>query len=203
MVEADRLITKRSTLLWRSLAFIIGFTIVFVIFGATASYLGQLLRANRQLFEQLSGILIVLFGFQTIGWLQLSFLAREKRYDMSRIRAGRWFSSLLLGMAFATGWTPCVGVALSSILLLAGNATTVNTGMLLLAVYSLGLGVPFLLISFIMLYSVTTVRRLNRWMPVIKHVSGWILIAMGVLIYTGQMQKISAWLASFTFFGGI
>jgi cytochrome c-type biogenesis protein len=103
-------------------------------------------------------------------------------------------------MAFAAGWTPCVGLALSSILLLAGNAETVNTGMFLLSVYSLGLAIPFFVISFIMLYSVKAIRRLNRWMPVIKNVSGWLLIAMGVLIYTGQMQRLSAWLSSFTLF---
>ncbi|WP_047154867.1 cytochrome c biogenesis CcdA family protein [Aneurinibacillus tyrosinisolvens] len=203
MVQDDKLVIRRSTLLLRSLAFIVGFSVVFVLFGATASYLGQFLRSNRQLFEQLSGILIVVFGFQTIGWLNLNFLASEKRFDMSRIKTGKWFSSMLLGMAFAAGWTPCVGLALSSILLLAGNAATVNTGMFLLSVYSLGLGLPFFVISIIMLYSVKSIRRLNQWMPVIKVISGWILIGMGILIYTGQMQQISAWLSSFTFFGNI
>jgi cytochrome c-type biogenesis protein len=198
MVQDDKLVIQRSTLLLRSLAFVIGFSIIFVLFGATASYLGQFLRANRELFEQISGILIVIFGFQTIGWLKLNFLAREKRFDMSRIQTGKGFSSLLLGMAFAAGWTPCVGLALSSILLLASNTETVNTGMILLSVYSLGMAIPFLVISFIMLYSVASIRRLNRWMPVIKNVSGWILIGMGVLVYTGQMQRISAWLSSFT-----
>ena len=196
MIESDRLVIERRVLLLRSLAFIIGFSIVFVMFGAAASYVGQFLRANRELFMQLSGILIVIFGFQTIGWLQMNWLAREKRFDMARIQSGRWFSSLLLGMAFAAGWTPCVGLALSSILLLAGNAATVNTGVFLLAIYSLGLGVPFLFISFLMLYSVKAIRRLNRWMPVIKNVSGWLLIGMGILIYTGQLQRISAWLTS-------
>lgn len=203
MIENDRLVIERRVLLFRSLAFIIGFSIVFVMFGAAASYVGQFLRANRELFMQLSGILIVVFGFQTIGWLQMNWLAREKRFDMSRVQGGRWFSSLLLGMAFAAGWTPCVGLALSSILLLAGNATTVNTGIFLLTVYSLGLGVPFLLISFLMLYSVNAIRRLNRWMPVSKNVSGWILIGMGILIYTGQLQRISAWLTSMGLFTGI
>ncbi|MBN6187659.1 cytochrome c biogenesis protein CcdA [Aneurinibacillus sp. BA2021] len=203
MVQDDKLSIRRSTLLIRSFAFILGFSIIFVLFGATASYLGQFLRSNREMFEQLSGILIVVFGFQTIGWLKLGFLMREKRFDMSRIQAGKWFSSLLLGMAFAAGWTPCVGLALSSILLLAGNADTVNTGMFLLGVYSLGLAIPFFIISFVMLYSVRAIRSLNRWMPVIKNVSGWLLIAMGVLIYTGQMQRLSAWLSSFTIFSGI
>ncbi|BAU29916.1 cytochrome c biogenesis protein CcdA [Aneurinibacillus soli] len=203
MIEHDRLVIDRRVLLFRSLAFIVGFSIVFVMLGAAASYVGQFLRAHRELFMQLSGILIVIFGFQTIGWLQMSWLAREKRFDMSRIQNRRWFSSLLLGMAFAAGWTPCVGLALSSILLLAGNVATVNTGIFLLAVYSLGLGVPFLLISFVMLYSVQAIRRLNRWMPVIKHVSGWLLIGMGILIYIGQLQQISAWLTSMGLFPGI
>jgi cytochrome c-type biogenesis protein len=86
---------------------------------------------------------------------------------------------------------------------LASNTETVNTGMILLSVYSLGMAIPFLVISFIMLYSVASIRRLNRWMPVIKNVSGWILIGMGVLVYTGQMQRISAWLSSFTLWTGI
>lgn len=202
MIEHDRLVIKRRVLVFRSLAFIVGFSIVFVMLGAAASYVGQFLRMHRALFTQLSGILIVIFGFQTIGWLQISWLVREKRFDMARIQKGRWFSSLLLGMAFAIGWTPCVGWVLSSILLLAGNTATVNKGIFLLVVYSLGLGIPFLLISFGMLYSVNAIRRLNRWMPIIKSVSGWILIGMGILIYTGQLQQISAWLTSIGLFLG-
>ncbi|WCN37541.1 cytochrome c biogenesis CcdA family protein [Aneurinibacillus uraniidurans] len=202
MIEHDRLVIERRVLLFRSLAFIVGFSIVFVMLGAAASYVGQFLQIHRTLFMQLSGIMIVIFGFQTIGWLQMNWLVREKRFDMSRIQNGYWFSSLLLGMAFAAGWTPCVGWALSSILLLAGNTATVNTGIFLLTVYSLGLGIPFLLISFGMLYSVNAIRRLNRWMPVVKNVSGLILIGMGILIYTGQLQQISAWLTSLGLFIG-
>jgi len=201
MVEGDKLVTKSSVLFTRSLSFIIGFSIIFVLFGATASFLGQLLKDNRELVQQISGILIVIFGFQTMGWLQFKFLAKEKRMDMSKIQAGGIFSSLLLGMAFAAGWTPCVGLALSSILLLAGNTATVTTGVYLLIVYSLGLGIPFLIISLLMLYSVKLIRKVNKWMPVIKGVSGWILVVFGVLIFSGKMQQISAWFSSFNPFG--
>ena len=201
MVDGDKLVTKPSTLLIRSLSFIIGFSIIFVLFGATASFLGQYLKENRELVQQISGILIVIFGFQTMGWFQFKFLLKEKRMDMGKIKAGGIFSSVLLGMAFAAGWTPCVGLALSSILLLAGNTATVTTGVYLLIVYSLGLGIPFLIISMLMLYSVKLIRQVNKWMPVIKVVSGWILIALGVLIFSGKMQQISAWLSSFNPFG--
>ena len=201
MVEGDKLVTRPSVLLLRSFIFIIGFSIVFVLFGATASFLGQFLRENRELFQQISGILIVVFGFQTLGWLQFKFLLKEKRMDLSKIRTSSVFSSLLLGMAFAAGWTPCVGLALSSILLLAGDTATVTSGIYLLIVYSLGLGIPFMIISVLMLYSVKAIRQVNKWMPVIKGISGWILIVLGVLIFTGKMQQISAWLSAFNPFG--
>lgn len=201
MVQDDKLVVRASTLVIRSLAFILGFSIIFVLFGATASFLGQFLRENRQLVQQISGILIVAFGFQTMGWLQFKFLLKEKRMDLSKIQAMGWFSSVLLGMAFAAGWTPCVGLALSSILILAGNTATVSTGIYLLVVYSLGLGIPFLIISFIMLYSVKAIRQINKWMPMIKVVSGWILVFLGILIFSGKMQQISAWLSSINPFG--
>src|SRR5690606_37062184 len=99
--------------------------------------------------------------------------------------------------AFGSGWTPCVGLALSSILLLASSSETVYSGMILLLIYSLGLGIPFLLISIVVTYSLKTIRRVNKILPKLNKVNGWILIVMGVLLFTGQMQKLSSYLSSF------
>ncbi|MHB1393422.1 MAG: cytochrome c biogenesis CcdA family protein [Clostridia bacterium] len=130
--------------------------------------------------------------------LRLRFLNFEKQWNIDTQKRNV-FSSMLLGISFGIGWTPCVSLALSSILLLAGSSGTVFRGIFMLFVYSLGLGIPFLIITFLITYSLNVVKKINRLLGVLSLVNGWILIVMGVLLYTGQMQKISAWLAGFTF----
>lgn len=198
-IEDGKINIGKNILLARSLAFILGFSIVFVMMGASASFIGQFFMENRKLIEQISGILIITFGLQMAGILKLKFLMMEKRWG-GKLEPKSFWSSALLGFAFGSGWTPCVGLALSSILLLAGSTETVYQGMLMLWVYSLGLGIPFLLISLLLSYSLKLVKKLNRFLPTFALINGWILVGLGVLLYTGQMQKISAWLARFTVF---
>ncbi|MFT9846673.1 cytochrome c biogenesis CcdA family protein [Aneurinibacillus sp. REN35] len=198
-IKQNRLNAERKVVMIRSLGFILGFSFIFVVMGASASFVGQLFRENRQLVEQISGILIIIFGFQMAGMLNLRFLMMEKRWDTTAAKQQNIWGSVLLGLAFGSGWTPCVGLALSSILLLAGSAETMYNGMVLLWIYSLGLGIPFFALSFVLTYSLTVMKKVNRFMPVISKSSGWIMVGMGILLFTGQMQKISAWLAQFTY----
>lgn len=196
----NRVEVSKRLLLARSLSFIMGFSLIFVLMGASASVLGQIFTHNRDIVQKISGLLIIVFGLQMAGILKLRFLMMEKRWEAKLTGEKNIWRSLLLGMSFGAGWTPCVGLALSSILLLAGSANTVYSGMLMLFVYSLGLGIPFLAISLIITYSLRVVRKISRSLGMLSLINGWILIGMGLLLYTGQLQKISAWLAGFTYF---
>lgn len=196
----DRIEVSKRLLLARSLSFIMGFSLIFVLMGASASVLGQIFIRNRDVVEKISGLLIIIFGLQMAGILKLRFLMMEKRWETKQTEEKNVLRSFILGMSFGAGWTPCVGLALSSILLLAGSSNTVYSGIVMLFVYSLGLGLPFLAISLIITYSLRIVKKINRSLGLLSLINGWILIGMGLLLYTGQLQKISAWLARFTYF---
>jgi len=198
MVNGNRIEADKGVLFVRSFGFILGFAIVFVVLGASASLLGQLFAEHRDLIMKLSGLLIVVFGLQMARVLNFRMLMREFKWEIKPSSRKGFVSSLLMGIAFGTGWSPCVGLALSSILLLAGSAETMYTGMFMLFVYSLGLGVPFLIISFVLTYSFSTVKKLNRFLPKLSLINGWILVGLGILLFTGQLQRLSAWLAQFT-----
>jgi len=197
-VEGNKIQVSKSILFTRSISFILGFSVIFMAMGASASFLGQFFSENRNLLEKISGILIIAFGMQMAGILQLRFLMLEKRVEVKQTGSKNSWHSFLLGLAFGSGWTPCVGLTLSSILLLAGSTETMYSGLLLLLVYSIGLGVPFLLLSLLITYSIGIMKKLNKLLPRVSLVSGWILMGMGLLLFTGQLQKISAWLSSFT-----
>lgn len=194
----NRIEVSKRVLLTRSVSFILGFSIIFVLMGASASALGRFFTNNRELIQRISGLLIVMFGLQMAGVLKLRFLMMEKRWDGNQATGNSIWRSLIMGVSFGAGWTPCVGLALSSILLIAGSTETVYSGMFLLFVYSLGLGIPFLAISLIITYSFKVVRAINRKLGIISMISGWILVGMGLLLFTGQLQKMSAWLSQFT-----
>lgn len=196
----DRIVVSKRVLLTRSISFIIGFSIIFVLMGASASALGQLFANNRELIQKISGLLIIIFGLQMAGVLNLRFLMMEKRWEGKPVAENPIWRSLIMGISFGAGWTPCVGLALSSILLMAGSAETVYSGMFLLLIYSLGLGIPFLVISVIITYSFKAVKRINNQLGLLSSISGWILVSMGLLLLTGQLQKMSAWLSQLTFF---
>lgn len=199
-LHEQKLRVDQSLLLQRSLAFVIGFSLVFILMGASATFIGQLFTANRQLVEHLSGILIIIFGLQMLGLFQFSFLMKDKKWDHQLKQPKNWLSSVLLGMAFGFGWTPCVGLTLSSILLLASSSSTLGQGMLMLTVYSLGMALPFLLISFMMTKSISIIRTINRYLGRLSVINGSIMVLLGLLVFTGQMTKISAYFAQFSLF---
>ena len=169
-------------LIFNSLAFILGFTVIFVLMGAAATKLGSLLLRNQHLIRRISGILIILFWLFNAGWIPIRFLNYERRLQLLPERQGL-ISSLLIGMGFSLGWTPCIGPILTSVLIMAANVQTVAKGMLLLAVYALGLGLPFLALAVGIRYLWKYLNLLTRHLGIIKKVSGAILIVIGVMIY--------------------
>ncbi|WEK55499.1 MAG: cytochrome c biogenesis protein CcdA [Candidatus Cohnella colombiensis] len=199
-VQNNKMNVEKKLLLLRSISFIVGFSVVFVAMGASASFIGQFFADNRQVIVKVSGLLIIIFGLQMTGMLTFRFLMFNKSWGKSETTKKGNLSSFLLGIAFGSGWTPCVGLALSSILLLAGSTETMYSGMFLLFIYSVGLGIPFLILSVMLTYSLGILKKVNRWLPTLSVINGWILVIMGLLLFTGQLQKLSAYFAQFTLF---
>ncbi len=186
---------RRLTLV-HSLAFILGFSIVFVALGATATAAGQFLRTYQDTLRVVGGTLIVLFGVYLTGLLPIPFLSRERKVHLTGKPLGV-LGSVLVGITFAAGWTPCIGPILASILLYASTAKTVGTGVLLLSVYSLGLGVPFLLASLGMNSFLAASKGLRRSLRTIEVVSGVVLIAFGLSLVTNLFFHFVSFLARF------
>jgi cytochrome c-type biogenesis protein len=197
-LENNKIVVSRKVLIVRSLGFIAGFSLIFITMGATASAVGQILSLYREIIVKIGGVIVIVFGMQMLGILKLRFLNFEKQWNI-KIEKQNIFRSVLLGISFGIGWTPCVSLALSSILLLAGSSSTIQKGIFMLFVYSLGLGIPFLIITFLITYSLNVLKKINKFLRILSLINGWILIGLGLLLFTNQMQKVSAWLAGFTF----
>jgi cytochrome c-type biogenesis protein len=177
----------RSTLL-----FVAGFTVVFAALEATASSLGQTLRAHEQLLNQIAGIVIVAAGLLFAGLLRPAWILRERRWHVAPSRLGEW-AAPVMGMAFAFGWTPCIGPVLAAVLSLASDTQTLGRGEAMLVAYSLGLGVPFVLagVAFSRLTGVLTFARAH--LRAINLVSGLLLAGLGVLLLTDNLHVLSTW----------
>jgi cytochrome c-type biogenesis protein len=197
--KEGKLVVHRGKLIYQSLFFILGFSLVFIAMGASASFIGRFFAQERELVQRISGLLIIVFGLQMIGLLNIRLLMSGKTWETKPERNRGAIRSLLTGLAFGAGWSPCVGLALSSILLLAGSTETLWMGIGMLVIYSLGLGVPFLLISLLLTYSMKIMKKMNKWMPLLSKINGGVLIAMGFLLFSGQLQKISAFLSQYSF----
>jgi cytochrome c-type biogenesis protein len=176
-----------------ALFFVLGFSFVFVSLGASATFLGGLLLTQMAIFKKLSGILILLFGFHTLGILRIRFLDRERRYHQREKPLGV-LGSFFVGLAFAFGWTPCIGPILAAILFYAGTRETVAQGVWLLAVYSAGLGIPFLLAALGMDRFLRVSNLFKNHFRGIEILSGLLLMAVGVLILTDDLTRITFYL---------
>ncbi len=172
--------------------FILGFTTVFVLLGATASALGQTVRQHLPLLSALAGLAIIGMGLHFLGVFKLHFLYREKRVSVEK-PVGLW-GAYLMGLAFAFGWTPCIGPILAAILAVASSEATVAHGAGLLAVYSLGLGLPFLLAALAMEPFIRFLKRFRAHFGKVERVVGALLVVTGVLFLTGGIQNVSFWL---------
>jgi cytochrome c-type biogenesis protein len=182
--------TSRLQVFMTSLAFVIGFSLVFVALGASATAVGKFLFARLPLFSKIAGAVLIVFGLHTMGVFRLAFLDTEKRVHSQRKPAGP-LGAVLVGVAFAFGWTPCIGPILGGILAIAGSKNSVTEGVTLLAVYSLGLGIPFLLTSLAINQFFGAAKRVRRYYHAIELASGALLIVIGVLIISGQLTIIT------------
>lgn len=183
----------RGALLAASAFFVLGFSTVFVALGAGASTIGQLLRIWQEPLAMAAGVLIILMGLNFLGVLRIPLLSREARFQSEGKPASK-LAAYLMGLAFAFGWTPCIGPVLGPILTLAGGRETVGEGALLLAVYSLGLGIPFLIAA---LFSGAFMRFLQKFkvhLGKVEKAIGALLVVAGVLFLTGGVQSASYWL---------
>jgi cytochrome c-type biogenesis protein len=173
--------------------FVLGLATVFVALGATASALGQLLLQNKVLLAQISGGIIVVLGLHFLHVFRIPFLDREARLQ-GPAQAGSYGTSYLIGIAFAFGWTPCIGPILGTILALAAQEETITSGTALLAVYALGLGVPFLVAAAFIGPFLRWARGFRRHMGLVEKLMGLLLIAVGLLMVFGEFERIAYWL---------
>ena len=184
---------QRKRTMLAALMFVLGFATVFVLLGASASYAGQLLRSHMGLLAQVAGVFIILMGLNFLGVFKLGFLNREARYH-SEVRPAGLIGAYAVGLAFAFGWTPCIGPVLAVILTLAANEQDVARGAGMLAIYSAGLGIPFLLAAMFLARSMTLMNRIKRHMGVIEKAMGVLLLIVGVALVTGAFTSFSFWL---------
>ena len=184
---------RRRQMLVTSAAFVAGFSLVFIAFGASATVLAKTLGRNRVLLERIAGVVVIIFGLHLASIFRIKWLDQDTRVQTSRRPAGP-LGALVVGIAFAFGWTPCIGPILGGILAIAGSRETVAEGVALLAVYSAGLGVPFLLTAFAMDRFFLASARIRKHYKMFERVSGGLLILLGILILTNQFSLIARYI---------
>ncbi len=176
-----------------ALCFIAGFGTIFVALGASASVLGGLLLDYKYELGLVAGVIVMLFGLHLMGITPLRLMQREARFHLD-IPGGRVVGAFLMGIAFAFGWTPCIGPVLGAILTMSASTAALGQGTALLAIYALGLGLPFILAALFTDVLLRQLRRLSRAGRMLQRAAGALLVVMGLLIVTGQLQTISYWL---------
>ena len=184
----NELLEKKKINLTPLILFALGFSTVFIIFGAAASYLGQVLLQNSQMLRIIAGLIIIIFSLQLIGIINISFLNLEKKIYTKK-NNNIWFS-FIVGMAFGFGWTPCIGPILGSILALASTEETIIKAIILLCFYSLGLAIPFILSGYLMQRFLMFSKNFKKNINFVSKAGGAILLITGILILTNQLQII-------------
>jgi cytochrome c-type biogenesis protein len=187
----------RRQVILASLAFILGFTIVFVALGASASAIGRYVLSRLDILGKVAGAIVIIFGLHTMGVLRIEWLYQEKRVQTSQQRPESFIGAALVGMAFAFGWTPCLGPILAGILAVAAAQDTVGDGVRLLFAYSLGLGVPFFATALAINHFFAAFAKIRRHYHKVELVSGALLVAIGVLIFTDRFTIIAQWLSPY------
>ena len=183
---------KKNIILFPTVLFAIGFSIVFIIFGAASTFLGQILLKNSYELRILAGLIIIILSFHIIGIINLKFLNYEKRIQTNIKK--NFFSPILIGMAFAFGWTPCIGPILGSILVLAATEESLIKGIILLSSYSLGLAIPFILSGYLIQKFLIFSKNFKRNINLVSKIGGIILLITGILIVTNQLQALGYYL---------
>jgi len=188
---------RRRAALGHAVLFVLGFSLVFVLLGASATALGRALNYYQQWLQRIGGVLIIAFGLVCLGVVRARFLTEERRLHVEHKPVG-YLGSALVGMAFGAGWTPCIGPVLGAILGLAATTQDLSRGMLLLAAYSAGLAVPFLIAAAALDSFLRWFQGFRRYLPWVMRVSGAMLIFVGVLMVTGEFTRLAGWLQAFT-----
>jgi cytochrome c-type biogenesis protein len=194
--DGDRADARRQAALHAAL-FVLGFSLVFLALGASATALGGVLRRSLPLLQQVGGVVIAVFGLYLLGVLKIPALMRERRVQLAGKPAGK-LGSVVVGMAFGAGWTPCVGPVLASVLLYASFEETLLRGMILLGAYALGLGIPFFVSAVALNWFLAGSARVRRWLLPLERAAGAVMVLVGVLLFTGQFAVLSSFLARFS-----
>jgi cytochrome c-type biogenesis protein len=188
--SGDGAVRRRAVL--AALLFVAGFSTVFVLLGATASALGQAVRQYLDVLSTIAGLAIIVMGLHFLGILRIGLLYREARFNVDK-PVGLW-GAYVMGLAFAFGWTPCIGPVLAAILTIAGSEASVSRGAFLLAAYSAGLGIPFLLAAFAMKPFVALLKRMRSRFSAVEKTMGILLVLTGIAFLTGWITTASFWL---------
>ncbi len=192
MQNAEHKKSALRSIIVNSLFFICGFTLVFVLLGASATTIGKAFNEYYSTISKVAGVLIIVFGLHMMGLFKLNFLNYEKRFHVQQKKLGK-FGSFLVGTAFAFGWTPCIGPVLAAILVVAAQQDTVYKGIVLLASYSLGLGIPFFLTGLSINAFFNVFNRVKKYFHAIEIAGGAMLVVLGVLMIANYLTIISSY----------
>jgi cytochrome c-type biogenesis protein len=176
-----------SKIMMHTLFFILGFSIIFISLGLSATFVGNIFKSYQVLIRQLGGILIVMMGLFMLGLFQGSFLTRQKKWEYGR-KPGSYLGSTLVGISFAAGWTPCIGPILAAVLVL--SASDPSAGVWLIIAYTLGFSIPFFVMSFFL----GKLKAIQKYSGILNKIGGGLLVLIGILLYTDQMTEITIWL---------
>ncbi len=194
-LKAETAAGARAQTLTHAIAFVLGFGVVFVILGLTASAIGGLLNEHRTLISQIGGVIVVILGLQMMGMIRIPFLMMDKRAHVQHDRRTFW-TSLVVGMAFAAGWSPCIGPILAGILAIASQQHN-GQAAVLLGAYSLGLAVPFLLTAAAIGAVLPALNRVKRFLPAIEFAAGAFLIVVGLVLVNNAFLNVAGWFYQF------
>lgn len=194
MTKEEELGRVRKAAALHSLLFITGFSLVFVSLGASASYIGNFMNQHMDIFQKAGGSVVMLLGIHFTGLINVGFLQKEKRFHLKDKPIG-YAGSVLVGVSFAVGWTPCIGPILAAILMYATQANSMAHGMMLLFAYSLGLGIPFFISALAINSFFSTFKKVAPYMKIITVVSGIFLVAVGLLIFTNNFGMLSQYVS--------
>ncbi len=185
----------RQTAMLNSLAFILGFTLVFILLGASATYIGSFFNQHSDMIRKAGGILVVIFGIHVTGLIPINLLMGEKRIVIHRKPVG-YLGAFLVGLSFAAGWTPCIGPILATILMVAATENSVYHGIVLLLFYSLGLGIPFFFSALAMHQFIVVFQRFKKYIRLFEIITGIFLISIGIIIYFNWLSRLSGFFVS-------
>ena len=193
----DDVQARRRVALTHGLLFVLGFSLIFLALGATATVLGRVMFSQRDLITKVGGVIIIVFGLYLAGGLNIAFFSRERRVHLADKPVG-YLGTVLVGIAFGAGWTPCIGPILGSILIYASSEADLPRGLALLTAYSMGLAVPFILAALAVDRFMGFFQKFKKQMLWVQRIAGVIMILVGILMITNQFTILASWLQQFT-----